>query len=158
MQTIHPNQALRRIGGKAASGQSLLEMIIGLTVFLVLVLGLCDLGRAVFAYNAVTHCAREGVRFAVVHGADSAVPVGPSVNYAALTDFVRSRAQGMPSDLVTVAATWTNAPSAPVNGRGGTVTVRVTYNFQPVSPLAFFGGAALRQFVVQSESSGTIQN
>ncbi len=36
-------------------------------IFLILLIGLFDLGRAVFAYNTLTNAAREGARMAIVN-------------------------------------------------------------------------------------------
>ena len=56
-----------RRGADGASGQSLVEFALVLPLFLVLVMGVCDLGLAVFSYNAVTNAAREGARLAIVN-------------------------------------------------------------------------------------------
>ena len=43
-------------------GQALVEFALVIPVFLVLMVALFDLGRAVFAYNTLTNAAREGAR------------------------------------------------------------------------------------------------
>jgi Flp pilus assembly protein TadG len=48
-------------------GQALLEFALALPVFLLLLVGLFDLGRAVFSYNTLTNAAREGARLAIVN-------------------------------------------------------------------------------------------
>ena len=53
------------------AGQSLAELSIVLVLFLVLLFGIVDAGRLIFAYSAVSAGAREGVRWAVVRGATS---------------------------------------------------------------------------------------
>lgn len=50
-----------------ARGQSLVEMALILPLFLLVVISIFDLGRAVFAYNTLTNAAREGARFAIVN-------------------------------------------------------------------------------------------
>lgn len=47
-------------------GQSLVEFALVLPLFLLLIFGIIDLGRGVFAYNAIQNAAREGVRVAIV--------------------------------------------------------------------------------------------
>lgn len=47
-------------------GQSLVEFALILPVFILLLLGIVDLGRGVFAYNTVSNAAREGARLAIV--------------------------------------------------------------------------------------------
>jgi Flp pilus assembly protein TadG len=48
-------------------GQALVEFAIVIPLFLLLLVALFDLGRAVFAYNTLTNAAREGVRMAIVN-------------------------------------------------------------------------------------------
>lgn len=50
-----------------ARGQALVEMALVLPVFLLLFVGLFDLGSAVFSYNSLTNAAREGARLAIVN-------------------------------------------------------------------------------------------
>jgi hypothetical protein len=48
-------------------GQSLAEFALVFPVFLLILFGVFDIGRAVFAYNELTNSAREGVRLAIVN-------------------------------------------------------------------------------------------
>ena len=49
-------------------GQSLVEFGLVLPVFIAILIGMVDLGRAVWANNSVANAAREAARFASVHG------------------------------------------------------------------------------------------
>jgi Flp pilus assembly protein TadG len=49
------------------AGQALVETALVLPIILLIVIGLFDAGRAVFAYNAATNAAREGARLAIVN-------------------------------------------------------------------------------------------
>ena len=49
------------------SGQTLIEFALIIPVFLLLVFGLLDLGRAVYYYSAIHNAAREGARYSIVH-------------------------------------------------------------------------------------------
>jgi hypothetical protein len=64
-----------------ASGQSLAEFAIILPIFLLVVFGMIDIGRVVWATDNITNAAREGARFASIHGGSpiSACPVGPNM-------------------------------------------------------------------------------
>ena len=53
--------------GHARRGQALVEFALVIPLFLVLLVGIFDLGRAVFAYNTLTNAAREGARIAIVN-------------------------------------------------------------------------------------------
>ena len=48
-------------------GQALVEMALVIPIFLLILVSLFDLGRAVFAYNTLTNAAREGARMAIVN-------------------------------------------------------------------------------------------
>jgi TadE-like protein len=64
---------------RSTRGQSLVEFAIILPVFLLIVFGILDFGRVVWANSAVTNATREAARYAIVHGGspDNACPVGP---------------------------------------------------------------------------------
>ncbi len=56
-----------RRGGHRQRGQGLTEFALVIPIFLLIVVALFDLGRAVFAYNTLTNAAREGARIAIVN-------------------------------------------------------------------------------------------
>lgn len=51
----------------AGRGQALVEFALVIPIFLLVLVALFDLGRAVFAYNTLTNAAREGARMAIVN-------------------------------------------------------------------------------------------
>ena len=53
--------------GARATGQALVEFALVIPLFLLLMVALFDMGRAVFAYNTLTNAAREGARMAIVN-------------------------------------------------------------------------------------------
>jgi hypothetical protein len=69
----------RRAGRSRERGQALLEFALILPIFVVAILGLIDVGRAIWANNAVANAAREAARYAAVHGGSQTnpCPVGP---------------------------------------------------------------------------------
>lgn len=58
--------AVNRSQGRR-DGQSLVEFALLIPIFLLLLIAIFDLGRAVFSYNSVTNAAREGARLAIVN-------------------------------------------------------------------------------------------
>jgi Flp pilus assembly protein TadG len=63
----------------SSRGQGLVEFAIVLPVLMLLLVGFFDLGRVILAHDALSHAAREAVRYAIVHGASSANPLsGPN--------------------------------------------------------------------------------
>jgi Flp pilus assembly protein TadG len=77
-------------------GQALVEIALALPVFLLLVLGLFDVGRGVFMYAGLTNAAREGARLAIVN--QDKTMIGQRVQDMALTATVSNL--GNPNDLV----------------------------------------------------------
>jgi len=52
---------------RSPRGQSLVEFALILPIFVLVLAGLFDLGRAVFAYNTISNASRESVRIAIVN-------------------------------------------------------------------------------------------
>jgi Flp pilus assembly protein TadG len=61
-------------------GQGLVEFSIVLPLFLVMLFGVVDFGRVIWANDSLANAAREAARFAIVHGgtASNTCPVGPA--------------------------------------------------------------------------------
>ena len=120
------------------AGQALVELSLILPIFLLLAVGIFDLGRAVFQLNTLAYAVREGTRYAIVHGNASTAPVGP-LNTAPVLDVVREAAIGV-SD-VAVAVTWPDldgyspgppvVPGVPCTKRSCRVAVDATALFEP---------------------------
>jgi Flp pilus assembly protein TadG len=67
MKTIWDVQSRRPRRTRSRGGQALVEFALVIPVFLLILVALFDLGRAVFAYNTLTNAAREGARIAIVN-------------------------------------------------------------------------------------------
>lgn len=122
--------------------QALVETALVLPLLLLLIVGLFDVGRALWLSNTLATAVREGTRYGVVHGALSGVPTGPgSASYTApdadtaITAKVRSHAIGVPGTL-TVQSTW---PDGNAN-RGSRVVVSASFPFTPILSQVFLGG------------------
>ena len=66
-------------GRRRERGQGLVEFALVIPIFIFVVLGMIDVGKAVWANNAVANAAREAARYATVHGGtkSNTCPVGP---------------------------------------------------------------------------------
>jgi Flp pilus assembly protein TadG len=62
MSTLDRSERTRR-----RRGQALVEFALIIPLFLLVLVAIFDLGRAVFAYNTLTNAAREGARTAIVN-------------------------------------------------------------------------------------------
>ena len=70
----------------SSRGQSMVEFALILPILMFLLMGFFDLGRVVLGHDALGHAAREGARYAIVHGGtlsiyggslDGTCPAGP---------------------------------------------------------------------------------
>lgn len=120
-------------------GQSLVEFALVLPVLLLLVTGLFDVARAVWQENTLAYAAREGTRYAIVHGSASASPSGPSDTTAVQTK-VREAAIGVANVTVTVTYPDT-AGSTACYDRGCRVIVDTFAPFVPLPSQYLLGGA-----------------
>jgi Flp pilus assembly protein TadG len=125
-----------------ANGQAIVETALMLPILIILLVGIFDLGRAVWLSNTLASAVREGSRYGVVHGAQSGSPTGPgSATYTppdtdtAITAAVQRYAIGVPN--MTVRATW---PDGNAN-RGSRIVVSASFPFTPIISQAFIGDA-----------------
>lgn len=135
------------------SGQSLVEFAFVLPVLLLAVFGLIDLSRAAWQSNTLAYAAREGTRFAIVHGSASTAPVpycAGSCSPAAVVDSVRSAAVGVPNIAVTVSFPDGN------NDRNSRVSVFATAPFVPLPSQYLLNGAFT--FTLKGSSQLVIQH
>ena len=102
---------MMRLRRKPNSGQAMVELALTLTLFLVIILAIFDIGRAVYYYTAVQNAAREGARYGSIHQ-----------NTVGIQNAARSKAIGL------------NINTS-VNFTTDTVEVTVTYDFKPATPV-----------------------
>lgn len=129
-------------------GQSLVEFSLVSIVLFITVLGMIDVGRAVWNYNTLAQATREGARYAIVHGANADDPAGPGDDQQVITA-VEKHAPGLQGDNLTVQVEW---PSG-TNDVGEPVKVTTTYQFQPSLNLLGIG-----PFEITSSSTMRIRN
>lgn len=103
-------------GNPKLKGTAMVEVALVITVFFMLLLGLFELGRSVWVYTTVAHAARQGARYAMVHGA--ANPASDIQIQSAVT----THAVGLIAGDLTVTTSW-----LPDNQRGSLVEVKVAY-------------------------------
>ena len=154
-------------------GQALVEFALIAPLFLALLLAIIEFGRAVYYIQMLNNAAREGARYAIVHGAESQCPSGPmppaygsnpcDASGANVVGATKTAAIAIldanPSDFV-VDVRWCDQSGGIAdcpgtqgdgnNGRNQAVDVRITYTFRPwlagLVPLPTFtltGGSTL---------------
>ena len=112
----------RRIGRHG--GQALVEFALVIPLILLLVFGALDIGRAVWALDSSANAAREGARYAIVHGGSpsNTCPVGPPGAQSAVPASSPACPHPSPSKDAIRDAARRAAVAA-----GGNVTVQVCY-------------------------------
>ena len=65
--TARSNRRISARRARRSRGQTLAEFALVIPVLIVMLMGIFDLGRAIFAYNAITNAAREGARLGIVN-------------------------------------------------------------------------------------------
>ncbi len=128
--------ALRRLARSDDSGQSIIEFALILPMILLIITGLFDVARATWQENTLAYAAREGTRYAIVHGSGSVdgTVVHPGFDQP-VVDVVRSAAVGVPN--VSVVVNWIDGGCYDRNCR---VQVDASTPFVPIPSQFMLGG------------------
>ncbi len=146
---------LTRSFRREEEAQGIVEFALILPVMLLLIFGIIDLARAVWEENALAYAAREGTRYAIVHGSagNPVVTAGYSANTCTngtmqpsgsncsyIYDTVTNAAVGVPNVMITV--TWPDTTGATTcYDRNCRVAVDATASFVPLPSQYMLGGA-----------------
>lgn len=133
-------------------GQALVEFAIVIPVLLVFMLAIVDFGRGIYIYSVISDAAREGARYAIVHGslapADGEQASGPGTSDPTGSLYVvpaaTAVAYGLDTNSLRVGVCWGFGCTVPADCSAGTntasnplpdtpVTVRTCYDFQAVT-------------------------
>lgn len=135
---------LRRRSSHRTPGQALVEFSLVLIPFLVILMGIFDLGRAIYMMNGTAEAAREIARVTVVHPWNASRDLGSSSQTQAVIATQRGLIPNLtitPSaDIVCVDITDTVVADATCNRADRFVRVRVTAPFAPITPLVSMFG------------------
>lgn len=117
--------------GTHERGTSMAEFALALTASLTLIMGIVDLGRALYTYHLIANAARLGARYAIVRGA-ACPAAGCPATQSSIQTYVRGLAPELNQASMTVTSTWattTSCTAAAANAAGCLVTVQVVYPF-----------------------------
>jgi Flp pilus assembly protein TadG len=124
-------------------GAAIIEFAFGTVVFFGILAAIIDFSAAMYSANNVEHAAKEGVRYASIHGALSADPKSD----AEIEAYVKGRVLSLDSTKMSVSVTWT-----PDANPGSDVTIAVDYVyeafFQNIIPSGPFTLKAKSTFMV----------
>ncbi len=148
----------RNIGSHSSprleKGQAQAEFALIIVFLMLLIAGFIELVMMVYAYNVLADSAKEGVRYAVVHGSLNANPSGPTCpcsdidgrpapsgsapgngsGYGVVRTFAQLSGHYVSGTAMTVSVTYPDATNPPANQAPNRVRVEVTYPYTP-----FFG-------------------
>ena len=124
---------LRRFA-RSDDGNSMVEFALVTSLIVVpMIFGVVEFGRLVWSKDMITSAAREGVRYAIVHGSICQAAGCALADSAAVANTVIARTKLSP---ITVRTTWAQDKSP-----GDTVTVTVSYVYTPVVKLPFLNSS-----------------
>jgi Flp pilus assembly protein TadG len=115
-------------------GQNLVEFSLVAVMFIIVLLGVVEMGRMVLVYTTMANAARAGARYAIVHGSDRTGsgydgPSGPGSTTQVETVTKNYAAAGLlNSNNVNVSVAYGTNGNIP----GSTVTVSVNYTYDPL--------------------------
>ena|SRR5688500_6986644 len=133
-------------------GQAMVEFALIIPIFLLMIFGIIDLGRAVYAYSTLNNAAREGARVAAVDQTLTHIEDVASGHAVGL---------GLPVTAVTVEYRSADDPDDPCPAAAGTALavgctaiVRVAYVYTAATPLI---GRIVGDINMAGESSMNVQ-
>ena len=115
-------------------GATTAELALVIPLFMLLVAGLVDAGRAVWVRTTVQYESTQAVRWASVRSNDSGNPA----TAAKIEAWVENQARILDPDKLSVETSWT-----PSNSPGATVSITVQYQYEPalafipINPITF---------------------
>lgn len=138
-----PAGAIRQVIGRTRSrflkeqGSSIVETALSMIILLTILFGLIEICLALYTYHFISDAAREGTRYAIVHGSTCLVGTAScTVTTGQIQTYVQNLGfPGINSSAITVTTAYSAWPAggtcvAPgCNGPGDLATVTVKYNF-----------------------------
>jgi Flp pilus assembly protein TadG len=123
-------------------GQGLVEFSLVLIPFLLILMGIIDLGRGIYTYNGVAQAARELARATSVHTCDTTKPsctLGTSPQTANVRGTQNTMVPGLAGGTAVVTYTCTSLTDATLSSvdcrSGSFVKVTVSVPFQVITPV-----------------------
>lgn len=116
-------------------GQALVEFSLAIVLFLMLMMGVFDLGRAIYQYNGVAQAAREIARVTAVHpGPDFTTPAGRSTETVNVIATQTSLIPNLQDPAITCVRI-DGSVVADTCTKGQWINVSIVAPYTPVTPL-----------------------
>ncbi len=155
-------EVIPRRGQKASAGQAAVEFLLVTIFIMLLIVGMIELIMLIYSYSVIADAAKEGVRYAIVHGNSGGLPSGPVCGgtpdacvdisgpaapagtvpgYGSGYGVVRTYAQYSLHEVsaanMTVTVTYPDTANAPANKPPNRVRVEVSYPYHPIFGLGW---------------------
>ena len=127
---------------RGQAGDGVVGFALALPVFLGMIFGLIEVGRVMYANDALSNATRAAVRYAIVRGSTSESPA----TTLEIADTLRSQATALLPANLQVTTTF-----VPDNNPGSMVTVQAIYTHDYLLPFL-----PLEQITLRSESTMTV--
>ena len=121
---------LSRLRRRTGRGQALVEFALVIPIFLLLIFGLVDLGRAVFANNSLAEAARDGARYGAVQARSYS-----TASRALVEDYVLDRLDAVPNATATVTCVPDNASLGCSGGGDDYLIVTAEVELEMITPI-----------------------
>lgn len=105
----------------------MVEFALVFPIFILLVMGIVDFGRAVWIHNAMANMSAEGARYGIIRSHTDTQIYNQTIALAPTNEFQASCNASVP-DRVCITPSGTRTPDQPI-------TVEVHYRFIPITPL-----------------------
>lgn len=123
-----------------------MEFALVFVMFVMMITGLFELGRAIWVYNALMHGAKQGARYAMVHGSRNPI----SQDGMTVAEVTKKGVVGLTPDEVQTSISY-----SPDNQPGSQVTVDASYTFDFIfGPLLGLGDSV----TISGSSTKTVVN
>lgn len=119
----------RKVRQRARRGQSLVEFAISAVLVVMMLVGVFEMCRMVLVYTAVGNAAKTGVRYAIVHGANSPVSVTDVKNV--VKNFMKAGPLNTANPGLDIQVTYEDG--AGTHPPGKSVLVTVVYPYDPLT-------------------------
>jgi Flp pilus assembly protein TadG len=120
---------MRRMRERDHRGQTIVEFALILPVFILVLVGIVDFGRAVYASSTIQNAAREAVRVAIV---DQNATV---IETAAIEHAVSLGIDGTDVDVTFLDPDYTTGPCSTTPNVGCIAEVEVRYTYNAATPI-----------------------
>ena len=130
-------------------GQALVEFSLTVVIFLVLLMGIFDFGRAIYMYNGVAEAAREIARVTSVHPGST---LGNSAETAAVVDTQKGLIPNLGNPTFACRTIDNTAVAGTCKAPDHSVRVTISAVYTPATPVLSFLGS----ITVSSSSSAKV--